>query len=519
MTAFLSRFPMMVMALAMSAQTVTAQNVRNRGARGTQMAPDDVTVILGRPTDRSIVANVLSPRDAAVVVEFGASPTALTRAVRATLAAGVPSEITLDRLAPNSRYHYRVSVGGSPVTAPTASFMTQRAPGSTFSFGVQGDSHPERAGRMFDDELYRRTMTRVAGEGPDFYITLGDDFSIEALISQQRLSSATVNAVYANQRRYLGIVGQSSPLFLVNGNHEEAARFLLDGTPTSAPVLAGRARTSFYSLPAPDGFYTGNTEPVEHLGLPRDYYAWTWGDALFVAIDPYWHSGVQVDAAPGGGGGSRAGGTRGGESRRGENRGGRRNGGGGGNAMQASGIGRDLWNITLGDTQYAWLKKTLEDSRATYKFVFAHHVMGTGRGAIEMADFYEWGGRDRNGVDRFREKRPTWDLPIHQLFVKTGVTIFFQGHDHLFARQEKDGVIYQETPNPADATYQAFNREAYRSGDILPNAGHLRVTVSPREATVEYIRSFLPKDENTTSKDGTVAFTYTVKPRQAAPGF
>ncbi len=33
--------------------------------------------------------------------------------------------------------------------------------------------------------------------------------------------------------------------------------------------------------------------------------------------------------------------------------------------------------------------------------------------------------------------------------VKTGVTIFFQGHEHLLARQEKDGVIYQEVPNPA----------------------------------------------------------------------
>jgi hypothetical protein len=139
--------------------------------------------------------------------------------------------------------------------------------------------------------------------------------------------------------------------------------------------------------------------------------------------------------------------------------------------------------------------------------------MGTGRGAVELADFYEWGGKDRGGVDVFKQQRPTWAMPIHQLFVKTGVTIFFQGHDHLFARQEKDGVIYQETPNPADATYQAFNRDAYRSGDILPNAGHLRVTVSPRQAKIEYIRSFLPKDETGDQKDGMVAFTYTVKPR------
>jgi hypothetical protein len=68
------------------------------------------------------------------------------------------------------------------------------------------------------------------------------------------------------------------------------------------------------------------------------------------------------------------------------------------------------------------------------------------------------GGKNQNGTWEFAEKRPGWRLPIHQLMVKNGVTIFFQGHDHLFARQELDGVIYQETPNPADNTYLAFNR-------------------------------------------------------------
>lgn len=184
--------------------------------------------------------------------------------------------------------------------------------------------------------------------------------------------------------------------------------------------------------------------------------------------------------------------------------------------MNAAGLNRNQWNITLGEAQYAWLKKTLETSTAKYKFVFAHHVMGTGRGAIEVADGYEWGGKDPRGQATFKDKRPTWDLPIHQLMAKTGVTIFFQGHDHLFARQEKDGVIYQEVPNPADLTYTAFNKDAYRSGDVLPNAGHLLVTVSPDEARIDYVRSFLPKDENASQKDGTVAFSYTVKPRSTS---
>jgi hypothetical protein len=212
-------------------------------------------------------------------------------------------------------------------------------------------------------------------------------------------------------------------------------------------------------------------------------------------------------AGGGGAGGGRTGGGGDAAGRRQANQ---------GNAARAAARNRDMWSITLGDAQYAWLKKTLETSRAPYKFVFAHHVMGTGRGAVEGADFHEWGGKDPRGAATFKEKRPDWELPIHQLMVKTGVTIFFQGHDHLFARQQKDGIIYQEVPNPADLTYTAFNREAYRSGDILPNTGHLLVTVAPDQVRVDYIRSYLAKDETPDRKHGEVAFSYTVKAR--APG-
>lgn len=433
------------------------------------------TVVVGRPTDRSATLSVLAAEAGDAVAEYGTqagrfvAKTAVTK-----LRAGEPAEIGIGGLQPNTRYHYRVN-------GVEGSFLTQRAQGSTFTFGVQGDSHPERAGKMFSAELYRRTLDAVRKEHPDFYVMLGDDFSIENLIARGKLSQEAVDRVYAAQCGFLGAVTSSAALFPVNGNHEEAARFLLDGTGKSAAALAAKARNRFLPVPAPDGFYTGDTETVEDIGLLRDYYAWTWGDALFVTIDPYWHSPVQVDADPGG---------------RGQGRGNR---------------AKDLWEVTLGDRQYEWLRRTLETSKAKYKFVFAHHVMGTGRGAIELADYFEWGGKDRRGNDLFREKRPTWEMPIHQLMAKTGVTIFFQGHDHLFAHQEKDGVVYQETPNPADDTYTAFNREAYRSGDVLPNAGHLKVTVSPENVRVDYVRAYLEKDAET-------AFTYSVKARGSVPG-
>mgnify|MGYP003343137208 CR=1 FL=1 len=147
--------------------------------------------------------------------------------------AGVPLELEFTPLEPSTRYYYRLHTrdGGSGafVQGVTSSFITARRAGSSFTFSLQGDSHPERAGTMYSAELYRRTMERVADEHPDLYFTLGDDFSIERLISSQQLSQANVDRVYADQRAFLGLVGRGTPLFLVNGNHEEAARFLLDG--------------------------------------------------------------------------------------------------------------------------------------------------------------------------------------------------------------------------------------------------------------------------------------------------
>ncbi|MBL0926734.1 MAG: metallophosphoesterase [Phycisphaerales bacterium] len=480
--------------------------------------------ILGRPTQTSISLSLLSETAVEAFVEYRAaagSSSAKTPTQR--LAPGVPAEFELKDLKPDSAYVYRVRTRrtGEPEFTPgeESPFRTARRPGATFTFALQGDSHPERPGRMFDPDLYTRTMRNAAEQPPDFYILMGDDFSIERLISRGTLSQATVNTVYAYQRGFLGLIGRSSPLFLVNGNHEQAAKYLLDGTPNNAAVYAGRARTAFYPLPAPDTFYSGNSEPVEHIGLLRDYYAWTWGDALFVVIDPYWHSDVAVDNEAGARGPDR--GPGGEVVRPGDNAGaprGRARRNAEPEAPEAGrGAGRgtrDLWQITLGDRQYQWLRATLLESKAPFKFVFSHHVLGTGRGGIEQATRYEWGGKDRRGVDRFAEMRPTWEQPIHHLMRDAGVTIFFQGHDHLYARQELDGVIYQSVPNPADPTFTAFNREAYRSGEILPNSGHLRVTVSPGQAKVEYILSFRPADENANRKNGAVAHTYTAGPRR-----
>lgn len=453
-------------------KSIEAPKEKNNALVDSSTNPDFIaTEILGRPTDISITVNIVPANAMELYYEYGTEPDSYTaRTPLQNASASVPLETLIDGLQPNTRYYYRLRYGN--VAGQEHTFMTQRAPGSTFTFAIQGDSHPERVRKEFDPDLYTLTLLKAATDQPDFYMTIGDDFSVDQL---KTVSPESVTALYINQRQYLGQVG--APVFLVNGNHERAALYNLDGTPDNVAVWAQNARNTYYPQPAPDSFYTGDTEPVEFIGLLRDYYSWVWGDALFVIIDPYWHSAINVFGS------------------------------------DKDGVKkRDLWNVTLGDAQYQWLKQTLEGSTAKYKFVFAHHVHGTGRGGIELANLFEWGGKDRKGADKFAQYRPGWDKPIHQLMADNHVTIFFQGHDHIFVRQELDGVIYQTLPEPADPNYTLDNAEAYKSGDKLPNSGYVRVKVSPTGVTVEYIRSFLPQDEKDGQTDGEIAFSYTVQP-------
>jgi hypothetical protein len=423
--------------------------------------------ILGRPTDISVTINVVPAVTMDIYYEYGTvSGTYTTQTDPQTAAAGVPIETVISGLQPNTRYYYRLHYNGDSGQEHT--FMTQRAPGSTFMFAIQGDSHPERVGKQFNADLYSHTLQSVASDQPDFYMTIGDDFSVDIL---KTVNPETVKELYINQRQWLGLVG--SPVFLVNGNHEQASLANIDGSPDNVAVWAQTSRNTYYPQPAPlaepgsTAFYTGDVESVKYIGLLRDYYAFTWGDALFVVIDPYWHSPQTVDNRFG--------------------------------AERDEKKKRDLWDVTLGDVQYQWFRHTLETSSAKYKFVFTHHVNGTGRGGTELANTFEWGDAVNLGAHR-----PGWDKTIHQLMVDNHVTIFFQGHDHIFVRQELDGVIYQTLPEPANPNYTYENENAYQSGDKFPNSGYVRVTVSPVSVQVDYVRSYLDKPDE-------LAFSYTVK--------
>jgi len=80
------------------------------------------------------------------------------------------------------------------------------------------------------------------------------------------------------------------------------------------------------------------------------------------------------------------------------------------------------------------------------------------------------------------------------MLVDADVSIVVTGHDHFYAWQELDNLVYLTVPQPQDRLYQygGMLPGQYTEGTLLPNAGHVRFRVSPLELTVDYVRSFLP---------------------------
>ena len=440
-----------------------------------RLSAQTFTEILGRPTDVSITASILFDSQVDTYIEYGVlsgNYTATTPVV--TSVVGQPVVTKISGLTNETRYYYRTryrKTGSSIYLAGTEHhFITQRKKGSPFVFTIEADPHP------YDPKGYHPLwdicLQNQLHDNPDFMLDLGDTFGDDHLdkITNLTRNSAQVQQLMLDNLPHFGLVCHSMPFFFCQGNHEgESGYYLLQTPPDNLATYETLWRKMYYPNPEPDGFYSGNNE-VEGFGMnkPENYYAFEWGDALFVVVDGWRYYSANVKP---------------------------RN-----------------WEWTIGKTQYDWLKQTLETSMAKYKFVFTHHVLGETRGGVEIAKTFEWGGLD-NGTNKFATNRPGWAMPIHQLMVANHVNVFFQGHDHLYAYESMDNLVYQTIPMPADSSYSLgyiANASAF-TGTVLKGSGHIRVTVNPDSVKVDYVSSRLPKDESDILKNGQLVYSYSVK--------
>jgi len=424
--------------VASSAIAVLGVNAQGRQGRGgpppvyrVDVPESKFDVIAGAPTASSVILSIRGNAGSSLVLDVKDASGLKVSTPKISLDSSLPKEFTVTGLKPATTYTYRLEQGEEHVEGR---FVTARPAGSPFTFAIQADSHLDGNSGL---EMYRRTLGNIVQDRPDFLVDLGDTFMVDKYPNFKDSLKQ-----YEAQRYWFSLLGSQMSVFLCLGNHDGETGWSGKGG-EGVTAWARQQRQTYFPVIRENGFYTG----APKKGL---YYAWAWGDATFIVLDPFVAT------------------TR--KSRNDE----------------------DGWIWTLGKDQFDWFEKTLKGSKSKYKFVFIHHLVGgfggsEARGGIEAADRFEWGGKDE-----FPSRREGWAEPIHHLMKRYGVTAMFHGHDHLYVRQEKDGIVYLEVPQPSHARGDSTGSAAdygYKTGKLLGSSGHIRVTVGPEAVKLEYVKS------------------------------
>jgi hypothetical protein len=421
----------------------------------------DYDLILVRPEKNSVTLSVLAYRNMNGYVTYGTRPGVCTNQIREhQFNAGKPIEFVIGQLQADTKYFYqfhsRLNGGMQFTNSPEFTFHTARPADGSFTFTMTADVHLDE---HTSAQVYQQSLANIRAEHPDFHIDLGNLFMTDKHSTRDEAARQ-----YLAQRFYLGQIGSSIPIFLALGVHDGESSRYEDGSPDSLAVWSNEIRKKYFPNPVPDNFYTGNVIPKSTGGLPENYYAWTWGDALFVVLDPY------SCTLPQHGGG-------------------------------------DGWAWSLGREQYDWLARTLETCKARHKFIFIHNLLAgdqASRGGVEIAKFNEWGGKNLDGTEGFAQHRLGWQMPVHQLLLHNHVTAVFKAHDNFYARQELDGITYLMVPQPSfagDDRIRDLQNYGYKKGTFLGNSGHVRVSVTSKDIIVDYIK---------VSANGTVADSHII---------
>lgn len=427
----------------------------------------DASEIIGRVTRRTAQVNVVASSRKEYVIKWGNSsdPTKFRREVRLEGSGSMTAE--LRNLKPGKRYYYQVAVRqlgqAGYQYGPVHSFITQRRPGSNFSFAVFADAHlvgyPHR--KLHFDNLVR-SVEMAAAEEIDFVVFVGDEVCLDGSGGKgfsQRVTSSQKEAEsrYALWRRIYAPLLESMPAFLALGNHDGEAGFYATenrddeifywqrwGTVARKKYILNPRHNTYpeggenegwvgiENDPAYGGADEGNCSPLEN------YFAWSWGDALFVVIDPFRYTDER---------------------------------------------GNDPSNWTLGNAQLEWFERTISESKRRHKFVIAHHLVG---GAPWSADTRKPGNYGRGGAEYSH-----WgehDI-IHQLMKRHGARFFLYGHDHIFRVSTKNDIDYISCGRHSSTSNIWWSNIGWREiygDDFDALVGYTLIDVSPDSVRVRY---------------------------------
>ena len=346
---------------------------------------------------------------------------------------------TVTGLPPGRRVPYRLVQRGSPEAVYSGSAQTTRPAGQPFTFALIADTHieprdPVPAGSTIVDDVYGtmeqtmlQVMPAVHAAAPDFLLNLGDllDYHVFGFNAPPP-TSAWARLGYLNYRRLLGDAAANAAHFTVIGNWDGES-----GCNTDAEIARSMSQRLLYAPgPSPTTYPEGGS-------LNQDYYAFTWGDALFVVLNvmTYTPTCHLLDYDPG---------------------------------------VPDDW--TLGAAQLGWLQRTLANATSKWRFLFIHHTVGGAAGDPADTAYGRGGGQAAHVGEQAQ---------IHALMLQYGVQIFFYAHDHVFTDMVVDGVHYA-LPGSAGAPWK-FDESLTGYTQYWTDSGFCRVQVGPEQVHVDFI--------------------------------
>jgi hypothetical protein len=345
-------------------------------------------------------------------------------------------EWTFHSLSPGTTYEYRVAVvdGSREHELATGRATTQRPPGQPFTFSLLTDTHiPPRTyvplgldTENTQESVMLAVAQEMAGDNADFMVNLGDmlDFHMFGF-NEPPPDASWTRFAYLNYRRLFAETLAITPHFNVIGNWDGE-----NGCNGETAIERSRSQRLLYMPgPRPDTYPEGGN-------ANEDYYAFTWGDALFVVLN------VQTYTA--------------------------------GCHYLSFTDSEDDW--TLGEPQLAWLQETLRNATSKWRFLLIHHAVG-GKAGDQANSAYGRGGGQAARVGE--------QAVVHDLMLQHGVQIFFYGHDHVFTDMVVDGVHYT-LPGSAGAPWKFTTAETgYQN--YWPDSGRARVHVSPESVRVDFL--------------------------------
>lgn len=234
------------------------------------------SIILGRPTDKSVTVSVYFDQTVEFYIEYGIRSNTYTDRIAPILnKAKTPNHVDLQNLTGNTKYYYKVywRLLTTPAftATPEYTFQTQRAPNSTFRFVVEADEHLHDKKGV--PNLFKITLQNMLKSEPDFMISMGDLFGDDH--TPATTTSADMDFYHRDLLQYLTEACHSMPFFFCLGNHEgESGYYLKQNPPNNIAVYATNWRKFYFANPFPNGFYTGNSvKEANGIDLPENYYS------------------------------------------------------------------------------------------------------------------------------------------------------------------------------------------------------------------------------------------------------